>query len=350
MHFSMTTATPEQIFQRCTNTGNKSWDLYPEFQRDLVWNLEQKKYLIDSMKKRLPFGMVTVVNYDGKTFVIDGKQRTTTIVSFMKNEFEDSDKHLYKNWSATDKARCMCTPIAVQEVELEEHEGWIDIIELFRRINTVSKQLTTGQLLWSSKEQDTIKFMLRVFKNEVEANDPLKNKINEVRDRWKSIFCKGEFNIKNIEKTKGELTFLAGLVIPLLTDHNAAITTSFQILFDNGLKEKINDNMIQKFFKKITLFLNIADKGYEKGYFTKLARGYPTYGEISAILYLINIKFNNNNHQFIDYLNGSNNLETFFEKWSNNQNFQIDWKTQQRKNRNISNLNNDIIFMQQALD
>ena len=33
----MTTATPEQIFQRCTNTGNKSWDLYPEFQRDLVY-------------------------------------------------------------------------------------------------------------------------------------------------------------------------------------------------------------------------------------------------------------------------------------------------------------------------
>ena len=83
MHFSMTTATPLQIRDRLTpredvaaERERKKWNPNADFQRELVWILEEKQKLIDSLKKRMPFGMITVVNWRGEVWVIDGKQRS----------------------------------------------------------------------------------------------------------------------------------------------------------------------------------------------------------------------------------------------------------------------------------
>ena len=355
MHFSMTTATPNQLRQRCRNSihGGKKWDSNPEFQRDLVWSKDQKRYLIDSMKKKLPFGMITVVDFDGNTYVIDGKQRTNTIVSFMCDEFPDGEGNLWSQWTETERARCGSTAIAVQEVELEEREGWTDIVELFQRINTQSKQLTTGQLLWSCMSEEPMQFMSKVFRDSIDENDPFADKIIELRTKWTSCFCKGDYGIKGGGKTRGDITFLAGLVIPLLTDNCNAITTSFPILYENGLKKKVTENMCQKFFEKMDKFLDIAREGADCGYFKKLPKGYPTYGEISCFLRLVNIVTSDNDneyepalkHKYSSYLVESHNAQKFFHKLHENEDLANEWKNRQRKNRTIINLTRDLKFM-----
>ena len=357
----MTTATPQQLRQRLRRkegdpSGGKQWDADPAFQRDLVWTKAQKNHLIDSLKKRLPFGMITVVDYKGKTFVIDGKQRTTTIVSFMCNEFADSDGNKWDDWAVEDKISAGRTAIAVQEVELEEGEGLSDIVELFRRINTQSKQLTTGQLLASCMDEETMTFMDTVFNRAINEGDKWAQEILSLRKRWAGCFCKGPYGIKGGGKSRGEITFLAGLVIPLLTGNSAAITTSFNILFENGLRHNVTDEMCTTFFEKMNTLLSICEEGYALGYFKKSGKGFPTFGEISSFIHLVNVAFGlvtipaknytpalkTESENFIEY---SNNAQSFFKRLHESKTLSETWKLRQRKNRNIDNLNRDLKFM-----
>jgi len=353
MHFSMTTATPEQLRMRLRRrdgdpVGGKQWNADPKFQRDLVWTIEQKRQLIDSMKKRLPFGMITVIDYNGETYVIDGKQRTTTIVSFMCNEFTDTQGNNWIHWSAEERGLAGRTPIAVQEVELEEGEGMADIVELFRRINTQSKQLTTGQLLASCMSEETMIFMEKVFMNPITEGEPWSGDITAFRERWSGCFCKGDYCIKGGGKSRGEITFLAGMVIPLLTGNSAAITTSFTIMYENGLRDVVTDEMRSKFFVKMNKLLSICEEGYALGYFKKSPKGFPTYGEISAFIHLVNVADGETalQEECAQFIETSNNCQTFFKRRHDHEHLAAIWKLRQRKNRNIDNLNKDIKFMQ----
>jgi hypothetical protein len=57
----------------------------PKYQRGAVWNKKQKEKLIDSMNKGYPFGSILLYQNDGKRQIIDGLQRSTTIIEFVKN-------------------------------------------------------------------------------------------------------------------------------------------------------------------------------------------------------------------------------------------------------------------------
>ena len=57
----------------------------PKYQRGAVWNKKQKEKLIDSMNKGYPFGSILLYQKDGKRQIIDGLQRSTTIIEFVKN-------------------------------------------------------------------------------------------------------------------------------------------------------------------------------------------------------------------------------------------------------------------------
>jgi hypothetical protein len=362
----MTTATPEQLRMRLRRRegdpmGGKQWKDDIEFQRLLVWTINQKQKLIDSMKKRLPFGMITVIDYNGVTYIIDGKQRTTTIVSFMCNEFPDTEGKTWEEWSAEERGLAGRTPIAVQEVELEEGEGMADIVELFRRINTQSKQLTTGQLLASCMTTDTMVFMDKVFKKPIVEGEQWSAEITAFRERWSGCFCKGTYGIKGGGKSRGDITFLAGLVIPLLTGNSAAITTSFPIMYENGLTEAVNDEMRRKFFAKMNTLLSICEEGYALGYFKKSPKGFPTYGEISAFIHLVNVSDGlvvippkhyepALQEECREFIEESNNAQTFFKRLHDDDGLASTWKLRQRKNRNIDNLNKDIKFMQGKCD
>lgn len=57
-------------------------------QRDFVWTLEQKQELILSIIKGVHIGKFTFISFDHNTLkVIDGKQRLSTILGFVNNEF-----------------------------------------------------------------------------------------------------------------------------------------------------------------------------------------------------------------------------------------------------------------------
>jgi hypothetical protein len=66
----------------------KSLDIQPEFQRDLVWKNPDKTRFIDSLIKQLPIPSLCF-SYDPKQqkwLVIDGLQRISTIISFLRGD------------------------------------------------------------------------------------------------------------------------------------------------------------------------------------------------------------------------------------------------------------------------
>ena len=60
----------------------------PEFQRREVWTLEQKRELIESVLMGIPLPVVYVFeNENGLKQVVDGRQRISTLISVLNNEF-----------------------------------------------------------------------------------------------------------------------------------------------------------------------------------------------------------------------------------------------------------------------
>ena len=73
------------------------WDVYlpskqMNLQRPLVWTLEQKQELIFSIFKGIQLPPISIIQYRDNdkniTYkIIDGKQRLSTLIAFVKNEF-----------------------------------------------------------------------------------------------------------------------------------------------------------------------------------------------------------------------------------------------------------------------
>ena len=67
----------------------------PKYQRGIVWTDKQREYLIDTIKKGLPFGSLLLYKESSGTYqIIDGLQRSTAVVGFVENPaqfFSDED-------------------------------------------------------------------------------------------------------------------------------------------------------------------------------------------------------------------------------------------------------------------
>lgn len=63
------------------------------YQRKLVWGIEEKRLLIDSIINRIPLPAILLVKYDvldgakGVLEIVDGMQRLNAIISFVLGEF-----------------------------------------------------------------------------------------------------------------------------------------------------------------------------------------------------------------------------------------------------------------------
>lgn len=108
--------------------------LIPEYQRDLVWNLEQKQNLIKSLLYGNPIGdFLFKVEYEfdekGKRnelrvlwSVIDGQQRINAIRGFFLNEFKVDEKFFkdLKYWDARKFLDNQIKVISIKNISLEE--------------------------------------------------------------------------------------------------------------------------------------------------------------------------------------------------------------------------------------
>lgn len=157
------TSHRDYLHDRIYNERRANLDGDVDFQRDYVWTLEQKQQLIYSILNEMPIGnfyinafnVYSVAKELGVTtqelsnlndVLYDGKQRISTIVSFMLNEFPvviNGEDYFFGNLSPKLKNRFYSTNVTVYETSFTNRN---DLIDYYVRINTSQTRHSTDDI------------------------------------------------------------------------------------------------------------------------------------------------------------------------------------------------------------
>ena len=122
----------------------------PEYQREFVWDLEDKVSLIDSIFNNVHIGKFTFLHYDDQKWsetgfsyeIIDGKQRLRAILDFYEDRFTYKGK-LYSELSHRDKNHFRDYPIMEAELHNLNRE---QILRYFIMLNTGGRIMAKEQI------------------------------------------------------------------------------------------------------------------------------------------------------------------------------------------------------------
>lgn len=141
-------------------------DYSPSYQRGLVWNHSDKEKLIDSMMNGIEIGKFVLIElpydntkpYGGNLYeILDGKQRLTTIIQFLENQFTYKGK-LFCELSSQDQNHLMRRHFSVA---IGKEDEW----PLERKLKYFLK-LNTGGVPQSEEHLKSVEAQLKKLQNE----------------------------------------------------------------------------------------------------------------------------------------------------------------------------------------
>ena len=129
--------TVDSLFIHAYHFG---FELDPVYQRGLVWELEDKISLIDSIFNNVDIGKFTFIKPESimdKNEVLDGKQRLTTLLDYYEDRFE------YKGYKFSDLSRKDQNHITGYTISWVETENLTEEQKLtyFIKLNTTGKPM-----------------------------------------------------------------------------------------------------------------------------------------------------------------------------------------------------------------
>lgn len=128
-------------------------NLTPWYQRRSTWTIPQKSYLINTLHEQKPIPAIYVRYYldleKGQTIreLVDGQQRTRAIIEYCEDEFPakhpfDDTKRQFSQLSRKQREVFLLTAIPVGYLLGATDE---DVIDIFGRINSISKTLNSQE-------------------------------------------------------------------------------------------------------------------------------------------------------------------------------------------------------------
>lgn len=157
----------EQVERVFINYQDKKYVVNRQYQRKLIWTIEEKQSFIDSIIKGFPIPIILLAEplgrNDGTLEIIDGMQRMNAVMSFITNDFSFDGCYFDLNTFATtkdlldrgvleqkkpvlDRTKCLAIasyPVPLSIYEAAERES---VEEVFRRINSGGRQLSRQEL------------------------------------------------------------------------------------------------------------------------------------------------------------------------------------------------------------
>ena len=163
-----------QDIRNLNNSGELNYS--PWYQRRSVWTTPQKSYLINTLIEQKPIPAIYIrysLDLDrGKTLreVVDGQQRIRAILGFCHDEFsvkhsENGAKQTFSQLSRTQRQDFLLTAIPVGYL-LGATDA--DVIDIFGRINSVSKTLNAQEKRNSAFSGEFKQFCLSQASSRVE--------------------------------------------------------------------------------------------------------------------------------------------------------------------------------------
>ncbi len=176
---------------------NKLFLVNRRYQRKLIWTVEEKRALIDSIIKAYPIPLILLSETKQEAIdayeLIDGMQRINAIVAFIENEFDingfyfDLDT-MVESKSASDSGelfqkepkmdRVICEKIASYIIPLSvfPYANKRSIDELFIRINSYGRHLSRQELRSAGtlgEFADNVRFLANQIRSDVSNDDVL---------------------------------------------------------------------------------------------------------------------------------------------------------------------------------
>lgn len=145
-------------FRRAAKSESSELELRPAFQRNLVWNDEQKSFLIDSIIRGLPVPelyvqIATAADGSDHLTVVDGQQRISTCLDFVDGRLrlgdsEDLDPRwrgkAFSEFEDALKAKFLSFKFIVRDLPASADEAVLR--EIFRRLNRTVEALVAQEL------------------------------------------------------------------------------------------------------------------------------------------------------------------------------------------------------------
>lgn len=107
-------------------------NLNPPYQRRFIWSLEDQQILIESISNNYPIPNLFLLEKEkGKFDMVDGQQRSRTIISFFNEGFEDFDgnkyqKELYPDFESYKISVIIIEKISNNDISIEEFYGLVN--------------------------------------------------------------------------------------------------------------------------------------------------------------------------------------------------------------------------------
>jgi hypothetical protein len=133
---------------------SESLILGPDFQRKLVWKKQHKFAFIETILLNFPFPEIYIASEEvdveslkSKEFVVDGKQRLSSIVDYIQRKNDFLNQKRIRNFDdllLDEKKEFLNYSVTVKDLK---DIGESNIIEVFKRINSTNYALNSNEIL-----------------------------------------------------------------------------------------------------------------------------------------------------------------------------------------------------------
>lgn len=222
--------------------------LSPEFQRNMVWDIQRKSLLIESLMLKIPIpAFYFQEDQEGDKLVIDGLQRLSTIYSYMKGEFKLKGLQYLKNYNdfcyselpRKYRTRIEETQMAVNVLDSKCHE--LVKFDVFRRVNTGGIPLNSQEIR-NIMATDKTRCLLKDMSNSVEFVKATRGKVKDLRMDAQELCLRFIAFYTRYNPNSGKLNHLTALTRMLdqtildLNGANDQERASFVCLFKNSME------------------------------------------------------------------------------------------------------------------
>lgn len=310
----------------------KDYDLNPDYQRRIVWDVIRKSRLIESLIVNVPIPPVFLYETNYNEFeVMDGLQRISTIIGYLSGEFSLQGLELWselngfhfhtlpENFQQTIKRRYLSSVIIVKEsVANKDKESELKRF-VFERLNTGGVKLSDQEIrnaLYSGSFNDLV--------NNLSEYEKFK-KMMMVR---KSTNKHPKDEVEQIDRMESRELVLRFFTYKDIIVNNSSGETkkaldTFARMNANCSKKKIE--MYEKYFKEVFDFIYdiFGENAFRKsptGRFEKMV--FDTISQSCSVLFDEEIKLNNldtdyNTNKYKFFLDNKNEFNGKYTDFSN---------------------------------
>lgn len=219
-------STNVKIIELYNKVESNSLTLSPDFQRKLVWKKQHKFHFIETVLKNYPFPEVyiassemDVTNITSSEIVVDGQQRLSTIVDYIKGIGDFKKQNKVKSFSelSTDEKKLFLNYfVSVRDLKNVDMEI---IKDIFMRINNTEYSLNAVEKLNAQYgDSEFVVFCKQLIDTDFMPTSDETDTIieNEIRVKFLEFFMNSSVFSENDVKRMNNLQFVMTLISTLI--------------------------------------------------------------------------------------------------------------------------------------